>query len=67
MTAQSAKSGAKPAKSRVRPHLFELDPDVPGCCARCHLPGVAGDQRHTLPPAGPEQAEHQRRYEGGER
>jgi hypothetical protein len=39
----------RPAKSRVRPHLFVVDPGVPGCCARCHLPGAAGDKRHTLP------------------
>jgi hypothetical protein len=34
---------------------------VPGCCARCHLPGEAEDSHHTLPPAGPEQDEHRRR------
>lgn len=71
MTARSAKPGAKPgAKSGAKPtgsrHLFVADPDTPGCCARCHLPGVAGDRRHTLPDV-PEQAEHVRRYEGGER
>lgn len=52
----------RPAKSSVRPHLFVVDPDVPGCCARCHLPGVAGDQRHTLPDV-PEQAVVAGRYE----
>lgn len=59
----------KPPKSRVKPHLFVPDPDVPGCCGRCHLPGVPGDAHHTLPAAGPEQAEHARRYgheDGGE-
>jgi hypothetical protein len=63
----------RPTKSTIRPHLFVLDPDVPadvngvGACSVCHCMGKAGDPRHTLPPAGPEQAEHLRRYEGGER
>lgn len=66
-----------PPKSKVRPHLFVVDPDVParldrdgrvvspGCCATCHLPGEANDKRHTLPDV-PAQAEHLRRYEGGD-
>lgn len=59
-------------KTKVRPHLFVPDPDVPAdqngrrACATCHLIGEAGDTHHTLPDA-PAQAEHLRRYEGGER
>jgi hypothetical protein len=37
-------------KSKVPPHVFQADPDVPGCCARCHLPGQPGDAHHTMPP-----------------
>lgn len=55
---------AKPPTSRVRPHLFVVDPEVPGCCARCNLPGEPDDAHHTLPDV-PEQAEHARRYEPG--
>jgi hypothetical protein len=59
-------TGQRAPKSKVRPHLFVVDPDVPGCCARCHLPGAAGDAHHTLPPAGDAQDEHRRRAgEGG--
>lgn len=66
----------KQPKSPVKPHLFVPDPEVPadprdpdgrGACSTCHLIGEPGDPRHTLPPAGPEQAAHVRRYEGGER
>lgn len=46
-------------------HLFERDPDTPGCCAACHLPGKPGDAHHTLPDAPPEHAEHLRRYADG--
>ncbi len=55
---------AKP-KSSVKPHLFVVDADTPGCCAQCHLPGEAGDPRHTLPVV-PEQAVVAGRYEHGE-
>ena len=48
------------AKSRVKPHPFIPDPDVPpdtngrGACRTCHLIGEAGDAHHALPeaPAG---------------
>lgn len=58
------------AKSSLPPHLFVLDPDLGadikgrGVCATCHLPGEAGDARHTLPDV-PEQAEHRRRVGDG--
>lgn len=58
------------AKSRLRPHLFVPDLDVPpgqdgrGACGTCHLIGEAGDAHHALPDV-PEMAEHLRRYEGG--
>jgi hypothetical protein len=45
------------AKSKVRPHVFVADPDVPpdsngrGACRACHLIGAAGDSHHTLPAA----------------
>jgi hypothetical protein len=44
-----------PAKSKVTPHLFRRDPQVPpdinghGACAECHLIGQPGDTHHTLP------------------
>jgi hypothetical protein len=64
----------RPAKSPVPRHLPVPDPDVPadqkghGYCARCGVAIVAGDPRHTLPDAPPEQAEHRRwAGEGGER
>jgi hypothetical protein len=56
------------AKSRVKPHVFVADPDVPpdsngrGACRTCHLIGAAGDSHHTLPNV-PEQAAARRRYE----
>jgi hypothetical protein len=59
----------KPPKSSVRPHLFVVDPDTPGCCLNCRLVGEPGDPRHTLPTV-PEQAVVAGRYEhedGGER
>lgn len=52
---------AKPA-SKQRGHLWQEDPDAPGCCRRCHLPGEPGDSHHTLPDV-PEQAEVAARYE----
>jgi len=59
------------ARKTVRPHLFIPDPDVPADqngrqACRCGLIGEPGDAHHTLPDV-PEQAEHVRRYEGGER
>ncbi len=57
-----------PPKSKVSPHPFQGDPDIPpsldgrGACSVCHLVGKAGDAHHTLPEV-PEQAEHLRRYE----
>lgn len=44
-----------PVRSRVRPHAFERDHDVPtdyyrrAWCRRCHLPGTPGDERHPTP------------------
>jgi hypothetical protein len=57
------------AKSKVAPHPFVPDPDVPpdhngrGACAMpgCHLIGEPNDAHHTLPVV-PEQAAHERRY-----
>lgn len=54
-----------PPRSKVTPHAFVVDPDTPGCCAACHLPGAPGDTHHTLPDV-PAQAEHLRRYDAGE-
>lgn len=60
-----------PPKSKVPPHLFQPDPDIPpgldgrGACSVCHLVGQAGDAHHTLPEV-PAQAEHLRRYDAGE-
>lgn len=59
-----------PPKSKVPPHLFVVDPDVPpdqfgrrACLAPgCHLMGKPGDAHHTLPDV-PEQADVLRRYE----
>jgi hypothetical protein len=57
----------KPVKSRVKPHLFVPDPDVPvdqdgrHYCRDCGVAERDGDQRHTLPPAGDAQDEHRRR------
>lgn len=59
------------AKSKVPPHPFQLDPDVPadphtgrGACAvqGCHLIGEPNDAHHTMPVV-PEQAAHRDRYE----
>lgn len=59
---------SRPPASRVRPHPFAPDPDIPpgmdgrGACASCHLIGEPGDARHTMPVV-PEQAEVRRRYD----
>lgn len=50
------------AKSRLHPHLFVPDPDVPpdhtgrrACAAPgCHLMGEPGDAHHTVPPPEPD-------------
>lgn len=50
-----------PPKSKVPPHLFVVDPDVPpdqfgrrACLAPgCHLMGKPGDAHHTLPDGPP--------------
>ena len=47
-------TGQRSAKSRVKPHLFTADPDVPADqngrqVCRCGLLGEAGDAHHTLP------------------
>jgi mono/diheme cytochrome c family protein len=51
------------AKSKLAPHVFVADPDMParyddtgrllspGVCATCHLPGAKGDAHHTMPDA----------------
>jgi hypothetical protein len=44
----------KPAKPRVRPHIFAPDPDIPPDhngrrTCRCGLHGQAGDAHHTVP------------------
>jgi hypothetical protein len=48
------------AKTRVPPHVFVADPDLPphpadleqrSVCATCHLLGAPGDAHHQLPPA----------------
>lgn len=57
------------AKSKVAPHVFVEDPDLPPDqngrhACRCGLVGEPGDAHHTMPDA-PEQAEHLRRYEPG--
>jgi hypothetical protein len=60
-----------PPKSKQRPHLFVVDSDVPPdlngrrYCRDCGVAERDGDLRHTLPDI-PAQAEHLRRYEGGE-
>jgi hypothetical protein len=62
------------AMTRRKPtlHVFTLDPDVPPdinglrACSACHCMGKADDSRHEMPDV-PAQAEHVRRYEGGER
>lgn len=58
------------AKSKVAPHVFAPDPDLPHAtldgrrvCAACHLVGKPGDDRHTMPDV-PEQEEHRRRVGG---
>jgi hypothetical protein len=58
------------AKSKVPPHPFLRDPDLPPdvngryVCATpgCRLVGEPDDAHHTLPTV-PEQAEHRQRYE----
>jgi len=61
------------AKSKVPPHVFVADPDVPPdpldttgrrvCAAKgCHLPGAPGDSRHTMPDPVPDV----RQYAAGE-
>jgi hypothetical protein len=50
------------AKSRLHPHVFVADPDVPpdhtgrrACAAPgCHLMGKPGDAHHTVPDAEPD-------------
>jgi len=63
----AAKSGAMSAKSRVKPHLFVVDPDVPGCCLQCHLPGEPDDKRHTLPDAPDDDVQRRAAGERGDR
>jgi hypothetical protein len=49
-------------KSRVHPHVFVSDPEVPpdhigrrACAAPgCHLMGEPGDAHHTVPELGPD-------------
>jgi hypothetical protein len=59
-------------KSKVRPHLFEPDPELPAdqngrrVCLRCHLVGEAGDKRHTIPPAPAEDVQRWRAHDVGE-
>ncbi len=58
------------SKSKVPPHLFQRDPDLPPdrngryvCRATgCHLVGEPGDAHHTLPDV-PEQATVAARYD----
>lgn len=58
---------ARSAKSRVKPHLFVVDPDVPGCCHQCHLPGEPDDKRHTLPDAPVDDVQRRAAGERGDR
>lgn len=58
------------SKSKLAPHLFAEDPDVPRdhlgrAFCRCGVVDIAGDARHTMPDV-PEQAEHRNRYDGGD-
>jgi hypothetical protein len=48
----------KPPRSKVTPHVFQPDPDVPPdplsrnareVCRTCHLLGQPGDAHHTMP------------------
>jgi hypothetical protein len=58
------------AKSKIPPHPFQRDPDLPPdqngryvCRAPgCHLVGEPDDIHHTMPDV-PAQAEHHGRYE----
>jgi hypothetical protein len=54
-----------PPKSKVPPHVFVPDPDVPADhtgrqACRCGLVGEPNDAHHTMPEV-PEQAESRRR------
>jgi hypothetical protein len=52
-------------KTKVTPHVFVADPDVPGdplsrnarrVCKVCHLLGQPGDTHHTMPDPVPDAA-----------
>jgi len=60
------------AKTRVPPHPFVADPDIPPDhngrrTCRCGLPGEPGDAHHTLPEVVGQDARQRAAGEGSER